>query len=123
MHALNTFSQEYPETAYSWDMNNDDENVQHIDDGFMQAKVDLNHLDKTHAYLSSIEDLSLSRCRTYEYGELNDYVEFYNKDIQKRVRVDIDSLDPLFKGILSKIYKCIGGYTKSNPTRKMTREQ
>ena len=106
MFALQSFANEYPNTAYSWDRNNEIVNSQTIDDGFIHAEVDLNNLDNDTVSLSKFEDIELSIYKSKKYGELNDFIVFYSKSIAKSTPVDLYELSPLF----FKIFKRNCGY-------------
>lgn len=102
-NTLNKFSSEYPNINYEWSKENS--NVygsQVFDDGFIRVEVDLRNLNFTYAMLSKLSDYKLSRTNSPTYGELNDYIEFYNKNIMKSVVVNKDELNPLFRQAVKK---------------------
>jgi hypothetical protein len=99
--ALNSFAVEYPGFGYEW--NSDAQNLyskELLNDGFVAVRFDLNDPQNTRAFLSRIEDIDIARTRTRKYGEMYDFVEFYNDAFLRSFKVNEDELNPLYKKIV-----------------------
>jgi len=100
---LGEFACEYQGFAYEF--GNSDKNandIYKIDDGFISVTFDLRKPEQTRATLSKMEDLELARIKSPKYGEVYDFVEFYNQSILKSISVNEDELNPLYKKIVEK---------------------
>lgn len=76
-----------------------------IDDGFLYCEIDFNNLDHTNITFSKKDDLLISFIRKDNVDrELYEYIEFYNKDLQKKIPVNINTLDPSIRYILKHYY-------------------
>ena len=98
------FSYEYPNTRFEW--NTDYEPAkQKIDDGFISAYYKLDELNKTSVTLSNLEDIELARIHTRKYGELYDYISFYQGKIMRSTPVNSNDLNDLYQQIVRKELK------------------
>ena len=70
---------------------------QEINDGFMKCTVSMTEPEKTQAIFSSIEEYMLSVKRCKKYGELYDYVSFYNEEIKAKMGISVDKLNPFVR--------------------------
>lgn len=102
-NALDSFYLEYPNVSYDWGNEHRGlNNTQELDDGFIKVVINSNKSDNTRALLTNPHDYELARIRVPYYGELYDFVDFYNESIQKSFEVNEDKLNPLFKKIVEK---------------------
>lgn len=105
-NALDSFSLEYPGISFEFgESSKDENNIQELHDGFISVKYDLSRPYRTRATLQNIEDLHTSRERNPKYGELYEYVEFYNTSILRSFKVNEEDLNPLFRQMLEKSKK------------------
>ena len=98
---MEKFSKEYPNTRFEWNNNYEEANAK-IDDGFLVAYYDLCDLSKTAVSFSNFDDLNTARVHTKKYGELYDYIAFYQERIMRRTPVNINDLSDLYQKIARK---------------------
>ena len=102
-NALDSFYLEYPNISYDWGNEHQGlNNTQELDDGFIKIVINSNKKESTKALLTNPHDYELARNRVPYYGELYDFVDFYNANIQKSFEVNEEKLNPLFKRIVEK---------------------
>jgi len=100
---LGEFACEYQGINYEFGMQDKNVNdIYTIDDGFISVTFDLRRPEQTKATLSRINDLELARIKSPKYGEVYDFVEFYNQSILRSVNVNENDLNPLYKMIVEK---------------------
>ena len=104
MHGLCAFNEEY-NMDFKWDSDRtNDKNTLRMSDGFITGIIDLNDTNKNAVTLTNVNDMYLASIKTELFGQLYEYIDFYNEEIQKRVAVNINDLSPLFKKIIDKHY-------------------
>ncbi len=96
-NSMDSFYHEYPGFSYVWSRSENNLYNEEVNDGFINARFDLNNLSSTSAELSRLEDLQIARIRSIEYGELYDFIEYYNDSILSSLKVDEQSLNPLYR--------------------------
>lgn len=96
-NAMDSFYHEYPGFSYVWSRSEKNLYNEDVNDGFICARFDLNNLSSTSAELTRLEDLQIARVRSVEYGELYDFIEYYNDNILSSLKVDEQSLNPLYR--------------------------
>ncbi len=101
-NAMDSFCHEYPGFSYVWSRSEDNFYNEEISDGFISARFDLNDVENARASLSRVEDLQLARIRSVKYGELYDYIDFFNDKILSSLKVDEESLNPLYRQMIKK---------------------
>lgn len=110
---LDEFTREYPNTSYEWIANAEDKKYSRltdkenpkkfeVKDELLHGYVDLDRLHSTLVTFSSLKDLDLSRTKSRKYGELYDYLDFYKEHYMRRISVDINELNDLYKKIYIK---------------------
>lgn len=95
--ALEDFAFNFPGVEMNFGENVKNVHDQEINDGFMKCTVSMTEPEKTYSVFSSIEDHMLSVRRGKKYGELYDYVAFYNDEIKAKMGVSVDKLNPFVK--------------------------
>lgn len=95
--ALKDFAVNFPGVEMNFGENVKNVHDQEINDGFMKCTVSMTEPEKTYSIFSSIEDYMLSIKRCKKYGELYDYVAFYNDEIKAKMGVSVDKLNPFVK--------------------------
>ena len=98
---LNNFKNEYPNTSYAW---NADLSIGKlvVDDGFNVAYLYLENTDHPVVSFSNSSDLSVSRYHSKKYGELYDYIDAFKYSILRKMKVNINDLNPLFQKVVRK---------------------
>ena len=100
---LEEFKTDYPETDCSW---NTDESKElkkaRIGDGFLDASFDLDNPKSPGLSFSNMKDIEVSQYETADHDLLDDYVDFYKSGFLKRMRVNINDLNPLYQAIVRK---------------------
>ena len=110
---LDEFTREYPNTSYEWIADDKDKKYSRltdkenpkkfeVKDELLHGYVDLDKLHSTIVTFSSLKDLDLSRTKSRKYGELYDYLDFYKEHYMRRISVDINELNDLYKKIYIK---------------------
>lgn len=94
---LKEFASNYPSVKMNFGQNAKNTYDQKIDDGFLSCTVQLTEPEKTQVLFSSIMDQSLSADKTSTYGELYDYVSFYNDEILQKIAINTSELNPFVK--------------------------
>ena len=103
---LNYFKSEYPNTSFKWDNQNPCETaVLDVEDDFLSCRINLNSPERTFLTLKSVDDILLATTHSKNHGKLFDYVEFYNEAFQRRLGVNVEDLNPMFKQIVEKSRK------------------
>lgn len=95
--ALEDFAFNFPGVEMSFSKNVKNVHDQEINDGFMKCTVSMTEPEKTQAIFSSIEEYMLSVKRCKKYGELYDYVSFYNEEIKAKMGISVDKLNPFVR--------------------------
>ena len=95
--ALEDFAFNFPGVEMSFSENVKNVHDQEINDGFMKCTVSMTEPEKTQAIFSSIEEYMLSVKRCKKYGELYDYVSFYNEEIKAKMGISVDKLNPFVR--------------------------
>lgn len=95
--ALEDFAFNFPGVEMSFSENVKNVHDQEINDGFMKCTVSMTEPEKTQAIFSSIEEYMLSVRRCKKYGELYDYVSFYNEEIKAKMGISVDKLNPFVR--------------------------
>lgn len=100
---LEKFKEDYPDISYKWDKKHPDPKSKFsVSDGFIEGRIDLNNVEHSKVGLSNLADINLATMHTKKYGELYDYIDFYNEYIQLRLGVNINDLNPLMKQLVTK---------------------
>ena len=104
LNALCAFIQEYPDTDYEWNDGLTDYNGkdQVIGDGFVNSHMNLEKIDEARCCFATLEDMETSRDKTRKYGELIDYIEFYNDAFMKKTQINVNDLNPLYRKVVDK---------------------
>lgn len=100
-NAMDSFCLEYPGFSYVWNGDSKDTYTQSINDGFISAKINLSDLSSTRATLYRTEDFELARMKSKKYGELYDYIDFYNDRMLVSLKVNEENLNPLYKEMVN----------------------
>lgn len=95
--ALEDFAFNFPGVEMNFSENVKNVHDQEINDGFMKCTVSMTEPEKTQAIFSSIEEYMLSVKRCKKYGELYDYVSFYNEEIKAKMGISVDKLNPFVR--------------------------
>lgn len=95
--ALEDFAFNFPGVEMNFSENVKNVHDQEINDGFMKCTVSMTEPEKTQAIFSSIEEYMLSVKRCKKYGELYDYVSFYNEEIKAKMGISVDELNPFVR--------------------------
>lgn len=95
--ALEDFAFNFPGVEMNFSENVKNVHDQEINDGFMKCTVSMTEPEKTQAIFSSIEEYMLSVRRCKKYGELYDYVSFYNEEIKAKMGISVDKLNPFVR--------------------------
>lgn len=102
---LNSFIIDNPGINFSWDKDNEKDNVITSSDGFLSYKLDLRNIEYPIIGFSNYDDAVTASLKIpHEGGELNDYIDFYKDDFLKRQSILIDKLPKNFKEIYTKNY-------------------
>lgn len=102
--ALEDFAFNFPGVEMNFGENVKNEHDQEINDGFMKCTVSMSEPEKTYCVFSSVEDYMLSVRRCKKYGELYDYVAFYNEEIKAKTGVEVEKLNPFVRScVLSQL--------------------
>lgn len=96
---LKSFKINNKNVIYKWNEENKDTKAK-FKDGIFCASIDLEALDRAYVNLDNLDDIVLATQNYKNQGVLYDYVEFYNKDLMKRFKINVDELNPLFKAIV-----------------------
>ncbi len=95
--ALEDFAFNFPGVEMNFSKNVKNVHDQEINDGFMKCTVSMTEPEKTQAIFSSIEEYMLSVKRCKKYGELYDYVSFYNEEIKAKMGISVAELNPFVR--------------------------
>lgn len=95
--ALEDFAFNFPGVEMSFSKNAKNVHDQEINDGFMKCTVSMTEPEKTQATFSSFEEHMLSVKRCKKYGELYDYVSFYNEEIKAKMGISVEELNPFVR--------------------------
>lgn len=95
--ALEDFAFNFPGQEMMFGENIKNEVDQVIDDGFMKCTINVVEPEKTFMAFSDIKDYMLSVRRCKKYGELYDYVSFYNEEIKAKTGIAVEDLNPFVK--------------------------
>ena len=100
---LNYFKTAHPNIDYSCDEDDINQNdVFEANDGFFQARINLKKLYNQNLGLSNIDDITAATSRSKTHGIIYDYIDFYNEALQKRLNVNINDLNPIYRSLLNR---------------------
>ena len=100
---LDHFKGNHKEFDYCWDFDDKDPQKKLIvDDGFISGIIYLNDVGRSCIGLSNMNDVAVATTRSKKNGIIYDYVEFYNEAFQKRLKVNINDLNPLYREFVNK---------------------
>ena len=109
---LGVFAEYNHDMEYIWDRKHPYVEPQVIGDDFLNAKLDLNKTNYTHAFLANKNDFKFALYKHCEYGLLEDHVDFYNDELMKKTPVEINKLDSFVQDIVRKQYDLENGKIK-----------
>ena len=95
--ALEDFAVNFPGQEMSFGKNVKNSADQEISDGFIKCTISMTEPEKTMAGFNSTEEYMLAVKRTKKYGELYDYVVFYNDEIKAKTGIAVEDLNPFVK--------------------------
>ena len=96
INTLEDFSKDNPGVAYEWNITND-KKKQIIDDGFLEAYIDLDKIGDVSVSLSNIKDLDIARTKSRKYGELYDFIENFEDHYLRRMKVNKSDFNELYQ--------------------------
>lgn len=95
--ALEDFAANFPGQEMSFGKNVKTNPDQEINDGFVKCTVTMNEPEKTSMVFSSTQEYMLAVRRCKKYGELYDYIAFYNEEIKEKTGIAVEELNPFVK--------------------------
>lgn len=100
LSVLELFVKDYPNVEYIW--NKDYRNMldQDISDNEFISEIHLNHPENTCVTFLNKDEYCIAGTKSYKYGELYDYLEFYKDAFLRKTAVNINDLDPFIKEIV-----------------------
>lgn len=96
LNSLEDFSKDNPGLPYEWNISNEMKK-QIIDDGFLEAYIDLDKIGEVSVSLSDIKDLDRARTKTRKYGYLYDYIENFEDHYLRRMKVNKSDFNELYQ--------------------------
>ena len=118
-NTLATFQEQYPNTPYQWN-NHCKAKSEEIDDGFNVIYFDLERAGNPTVSFSNQRDIEIAKTHSKKYGELYDYVDYYKKTISRKMKVNINELNPLYQTIARKQIELYGDFTKTTEIKKLS---
>ena len=116
LKVLDYFRNNYRGIDFRWDRNHPSDNAKldvYSDDKMLHASVNLGDIKHTFVNLNSFDDILVATSRSSKYGILYDYIEFYNEALQRRLKVNVNDLNPMYREI----------YNKNENTISLTKKQ
>ena len=104
---LDDFREQYPGVSYQWN-NEHEHRKERIDDGFNTVYFNLDDAFHPIVSLTTSHDTELARFYSRKYGELYDYFEFYPNEFMRKIKVNINDLNPLYQTIVKTQMKAYG---------------
>ena len=102
LRVLGYFKDTHEGFDYSWDTTDKNpEKMLEVSDGFLRGVIDLDNLNLACVGLSDINNIIVATTRSRKHGIIYDYVEFYNEALQKRLKVNVDGLNPTYRMFLN----------------------
>lgn len=100
---MNKFIEDNYGLDFTWDQENDKNNVITSGDDFLSYKLDLRNVENPIVGFVNFDDALTASLRIpHEGGELGDYIEFYKNDFLKRQSVSIHTIPKQFKNVYLK---------------------
>lgn len=100
---MNKFIEDNYGLDFTWDLENDKNNVITSGDDFLSYKLDLRNVENPIVGFVNFDDALTASLRIpHEGGELGDYIEFYKNDFLKRQSVSIHTIPKQFKNVYLK---------------------
>lgn len=100
---MNKFIEDNYGLDFTWDQENDKNNVITSNDGFLSYKLDLRNIENPIIGFVDLDDAFTASLRIpHEGGELGDYIEFYKDAFLKRQSVPIHTIPKQFKNVYLK---------------------
>lgn len=100
---MNKFIEDNYGLDFTWDQENDKNNVITSNDGFLSYKLDLRNIENPIVGFVDLDDaFTASLTIPHEGGELGDYIEFYKDAFLKRQSVSIHTIPKQFKNVYLK---------------------
>lgn len=100
--SLKDFANNFPGIKMNFGQNVKNVYDQKIDDGFMCCNIKVTAPEESQMLFSSLEDHNLSTDKTKKYGELFDYVAFYNDELFHKTAINMNDLNPFVKMCVQK---------------------
>ena len=101
LNKLYDFTKEYPNTKCAWNSKSTQMHEM-FDDGFLTAHFYLERPDSSRFSFSSDEDIAIASIKSKDFGELHEFIDFYNDELLKKTSVNINDLNDLYKKIVHK---------------------
>lgn len=102
---LEDFTISYPGVKMNFGQNVKNDYDQEINDGFLSCTVSVVSPEKTQLIFSSLMEQSLSNDNVPRYGELYDYIFYYNDEILHKVAINTNELNPFVKACTEQYLK------------------
>lgn len=103
---MNKFIEDNYGLDFTWDQENDKNNVITSNDGFLSYKLDLRNIENPIVGFVDLDDTFTASLRIpHEGGELGDYIEFYKDSFLKRQSVSIHTIPKQFKNVYLKFHE------------------
>lgn len=100
---MNKFIEDNYGLDFTWDQENDKNNIITSNDGFLSYKLDLRNIENPIVGFVDLDDAFTASLRIpHEGGELGDYIEFYKDAFLKRQSVSIHTIPKQFKNVYLK---------------------
>ena len=109
---LKNFKEEYPDNSYTWNADLS-KGKQDIDDGFLSIYLYLERVDNPGITFSRLEDINIGGAYYKKDSELNNKIDFYKYDIMRKMKVNINDLNPLYQSIIRKQLELNNGFQKT----------
>ena len=98
---LKEFAMNYPGVKVDFNKNSKNESDQVLNDGFLSCDIKIVCPEKSGLIFSSMDDHYLSVTKTRRYGEIHDYLSFYNEEFMDKTSVNVGDLNPFIKSCVS----------------------
>ena len=94
---LKEFSMNYPGIKMNFGQDVKNLYDQKINDGLLSCTISMSKPENTQLIFSSLENQSLACDKTKKYGELYDYIAFYNEEVLGKTSINTNELNPFVK--------------------------
>ncbi len=98
---LMKFNRNYPGFDFEWNTPSNDK-VMLVKDELLQASIDLEKLNDIKLSFSQYKDMGLYKYNKENYEELIYYINHYRNYLMKRIKVNLEKLNPLYKVIINR---------------------